>query len=139
MKIEILELGKMKTSGHSLLRALQDTATPALDLFVRESVQNSLDAVLPGVDAVKVSFKTGDFIPEKLNGHLEGITEQMNLRHSSSRARYLAIRDCNTTGLTGPISYRDPRVASSNHGNYLNLVYEINREQQKEGSGGSWG
>ena len=44
MKIEIAEPGRMTQSGSSLLRLIQNNKTPVLDLLVRESIQNSLDA-----------------------------------------------------------------------------------------------
>ena len=139
MNIEILKPGKMTTTGHSLLRAMQDSDTPALDLLVRESVQNSLDAACSEVDRIQVRFQTGEFVPGKLNSHLEGISEQMDLRHPSSRARFISIRDCNTTGLTGPISHSDRKLMDNDFGNYHKLVNEISREQRSEGAGGSWG
>ena len=44
MKIEIAEPGRMTQSGSSLLKLIQNNNMPALDLLVRESIQNSLDA-----------------------------------------------------------------------------------------------
>ena len=44
MKIEIAEPGRMTQSGSSLLKLIQNNKTPILDLLVRESIQNSLDA-----------------------------------------------------------------------------------------------
>ena len=44
MRIEIAEHGRMTESGSSLLRLIQNQDIPLLDLLVRESVQNSLDA-----------------------------------------------------------------------------------------------
>lgn len=44
MKIEIAEPGRMTQNGSSLLKLIQNNDMPILDLLVRESVQNSLDA-----------------------------------------------------------------------------------------------
>ncbi len=44
MKIEIAEPGRMTQSGSSLLKLIQNNNMPILDLLVRESIQNSLDA-----------------------------------------------------------------------------------------------
>ena len=44
MKIEIAEPGRMTQTGSSLLNPLQNNNMPVLDLLVRESIQNSLDA-----------------------------------------------------------------------------------------------
>ena len=56
MKIEIAEHGRMTESGRSLLRLIQNQEMPLLDLLVRESVQNSLDAVNPEKPFVNVDF-----------------------------------------------------------------------------------
>ena len=47
--------------------------------------------------------------------------------------KYIAIRDSNTTGLTGPMDYSE--VKNNDYGNLLKLVYEISKQQTKEGSG----
>lgn len=44
MYIEIAEPGRMSQSGSSLLKLIQNNYMPTLDLLVRESIQNSLDA-----------------------------------------------------------------------------------------------
>ena len=49
MKIEVAEHGRMSESGSSLLRLIQNQDMPLLDLFFRESVQNSLDAAASDV------------------------------------------------------------------------------------------
>ena len=84
MKIEILEPGKMTQSGSSLLKLIQNNKTPSLDLFVREAVQNSLDAgsaISKHAESkkyVEVRFLTGDFCPAKLNSILESESIKSN-------------------------------------------------------------
>ena len=56
MRIEIAEPGRMSQSGSSLLRLIQNNKTPVLDLLVRESVQNSLDAHKEDAKAVIESY-----------------------------------------------------------------------------------
>lgn len=58
MKYYSLPLQPMQESGAFLLRALQNEETPLLDLLVRESVQNALDAGRNGNkgSAVSVDF-----------------------------------------------------------------------------------
>ena len=80
MKIEIAEPGKMTQSGSSLLRLIQNNSTPLLDLLVRESIQNSLDAAKSSVDYVIMDFITGSFCKENLNIELDEITEALNKR-----------------------------------------------------------
>ena len=55
MKYHSLQLQPMQESGAFLLRALQNEETPLLDLLVRESIQNALDAGRNGNRALPVS------------------------------------------------------------------------------------
>ena len=61
MQIEIAKHERMSESGSSLLRLIQNTSTSTLDLLVRESLQNSLDAARSDKDYVGVNFKVGEF------------------------------------------------------------------------------
>jgi len=137
MKIEVAEHGRMSESGSSLLRLIQNQDIPLLDLFVRESVQNSLDAAISGVEYVDVDMISGTFKPAALNRHLEKIEDRLNRRYPSARHNFIAVRDFNTVGLTGPVRYKD--VKNNSFGNLLKLVYEICKPQSTEGAGGSWG
>ena len=137
MKIEVAEHGRMSESGSSLLRLIQNQDMPLLDLFVRESVQNSLDAAASDVEYVNVDMVTGTFKPAALNRHLEKIEDRLNRRYPSVSQNFIAVRDSNTVGLTGPVRYKD--VRNNSFGNLLKLVYEICKPQSTEGAGGSWG
>lgn len=137
MKIEIAEPGRMTQTGSSLLKLIQNNDMPILDLLVRESVQNSLDAGNDKDDYVTVEFKTGVFSAKKLNNELEGITGSLNKRYCKSEYEYMAISDSNTVGLTGRLHYDE--VTDNNYGNLLKLIYEISKPQDAEGAGGSWG
>lgn len=44
MDIEIAEPARMTQAGSSLLKLIQNNNMPILDLLVRETIQNSLDA-----------------------------------------------------------------------------------------------
>lgn len=137
MKIEIAEPGRMTQSGSSLLRLIQNNNMPVLDLLVRESIQNSLDASNGVSDHVKVEFITGKFETRKFNAHLEGVEEKLNNLIKDSESIFLAIKDSNTSGLTGKMHY--DQVESNDYGNLLKLVYEISKPQESIGAGGSWG
>ena len=45
MNIEIAKMERMAQTGSSLLRLIQNSHTPVLDLLIRESVQNSLEII----------------------------------------------------------------------------------------------
>lgn len=137
MKIEIAEHGRMTESGSSLLRLIQNQDIPLLDLLVRESVQNSLDATANPADPVQVDMRVGEFVIADLNRHFEKIEAGLNRRYAGKVHKYIAVRDCNTVGLTGPVRYAD--VKQNQFGNLLKLVYEISKPQSNEGAGGSWG
>ena len=139
MEIEIAEHGRMTESGSSLLRLIQNNNIPLLDLLVRESVQNSLDAAKEKAKSVKVDFVTGKFDASALNAHFDSITQKLDKKYPSAYGEYdfIQIRDSDTNGLTGPVSYND--VENNQFGNLLKLVYEICKPQQNEGAGGSWG
>lgn len=139
MKIEIAEHGRMTESGSSLLRLIQNQDMPLLDLLVRESVQNSLDAVAEDKDKVIVDITVGDFKVTELNRYFEKIENGLNRRYAAdgNRAKFISVRDLNTIGLTGPVRYSE--VKNNDFGHLLKLVYEICKPQSNEGAGGSWG
>ena len=137
MKIEIAVPGRMMQSGSSLLRSIQNNNMPILDLFVRESIQNSLDAGKKGVNFVDVEFLTGMFSKKRLNEVLEGTEDGFNKRYKEDKYCYIAIRDSNTEGLTGPLDFET--IQNNEYGNINKLIYSIGKPQQQEGAGGSWG
>ena len=137
MKIEIAEPGRMTQSGSSLLKLIQNHKTPVLDLLVRESIQNSLDAHKPGAKFVTVEYLTGKFSSRELGKELEGISPALEKRFPADTCQYLAVCDSDTVGLTGEMDVQN--VRNNNYGNLLKLVYEICKPQEAEGAGGSWG
>lgn len=137
MRIEIAEHGRMTESGSSLLRLIQNQDIPLLDLLVRESVQNSLDAASNDTTKVNVDIQVGEFRAKDLNKHFEKIEDGLNRRYIKTTPKFIAIRDSGTSGLTGPVRYED--VKNNLFGNLLKLVYEICKPQSNEGAGGSWG
>lgn len=141
MKYHSLQLQPMQESGAFLLRALQNEETPLLDLLVRESVQNALDAGRNCHQALPVSV---DFhIREhSLDAIASTFSEGLNLEMLGKRypraPKLLEIRDSGTEGLTGPMSF-DSVNANGQHGNFLKLVFEIGRTRADDSAGGSWG
>ena len=136
MKIEIAEPGRMTQTGSSLLKLIQNNNMPVLDLLVRESIQNSLDAKKVSSKYVEVEYLTGTFKGAELNQELEGVTEALNKKYADT-GEFIAVKDSNTVGLTGEMNYK--KVVNNDYGNLLKLVYEICKPQDAEGAGGSWG
>ena len=83
MIIEIAEHERMSESGSSLLRLIQNQDIPLLDLFIREGIQNALDAAKDGVQYVNVNLITGKFYSNQLNNKLSGIEGNLNVRYPS--------------------------------------------------------
>lgn len=137
MRIEVAEPGRMTQSGSSLLKLIQNNDMPILDLLVRESIQNSLDAYRNDSKFVKIEFLTGEFNSKQLNSNLEGVGEALDKKFKSDKSRFIAIKDSNTKGLTGKMHYDE--VENNDYGNLLKLVYEISKAQESPGAGGSWG
>ena len=137
MKIEIAEPGRMTQTGSSLLRLIQNNNMPVLDLLVRESIQNSLDARMSGSKYVEVDYLTGYFDNDRLSEEFEGITGALRKRFPEKQYSFIAARDSNTVGLTGELDYK--KVKNNDYGNLLKLIYEICKPQETEGAGGSWG
>ena len=138
MKIEQAGFSKMSQTGSSLLRSLQNNNLPVLDLLIRESIQNSLDAALQTdlYDSVVVDIGTNNIDVPLLAKHFEGIKGTLIQRFKDLNPKSLYISDKNTTGLTGNIDYRSGLQEA---GNIYKLIYGISHPQTKEGAGGSWG
>jgi hypothetical protein len=137
MDIEIARPERMSQSGSSLLRLIQNDELPTLDLLVRESIQNSSDAVLEDRDYLDITFNIRKFQTERMSRHFTGIDKQLIQRYGNGENQSLVIRDKNTTGLEGPLHIEE--VEGTKYGNLLTLIYEISKPQEKEGAGGSWG
>lgn len=138
LSADIAKVDRMAQSGSSLLRLIQNDELPILDLLVRESLQNSLDAGKKNTSHVNVDLAINKFKKENVLNYFEGLTDTIGNFFLESEQKSLIIRDANTEGLTGPLSYEDME-SREEQGNLLNLVYEIGRPQEKEGAGGSWG
>ena len=136
MQIEIAQHERMSESGSSLLRLIQNNDTCRLDLLVRESIQNCLDAGDKVHDSVKVEFSTGHFETKQIGVYFDKITQSLNSKYPGKQ-EYIAIKDTNTVGLTGPLRYSD--IKDGRFGNLLKLIYEISKPQDQSGAGGSWG
>ena len=140
MRIQQLDpTANMGQVGSSVLRAIQNNSDPLIDLFIRESIQNSLDAgdkEIP-IPYVSIDFIVNEFNAYKLNLSLENITERLNNRFPNEFYKFIAVKDTNTTGLTGPLKRTE--VYNNKYGNLQKLVYHVGKPQEIPGAGGSWG
>lgn len=138
MRADILDRGRMTVTGSAFQDIMKLNSIPALDLFVRESVQNSLDAAADhsGLNYVEVSYLTGRFRSGDLSSELEFLDAELKDRENEEWD-YIAVQDFCTEGLTG--EYDPTKIQKNNYGNMYKLVYDILKPQDKSGAGGSWG
>ena len=137
MKIEIARQDdRMAPSGSAILRSLQNESLPIIDLVIRESFQNSLDARLPNKDYVKLDINMNTIETNQVSSFFKGIT--INLEEKFPKdSMVLSISDSNTTGLEG--EFRTTDIDKLNQSNIYKLIYGINMNQQEGDAGGSWG
>lgn len=137
MKIQIGRPdSRMSSSGHGILRSLQNQTLSVVDLIVRESFQNSLDAALDDVDVVNVSIKTSEVKTKTVSPYFNGLTQSLNSK-LPSKTTVLSIADSNTSGLTGEVKTNDP--VKLDQSNIHKLIYGFLMNQESEDAGGSWG
>ena len=120
--------------GSSMLALMQNESYPVLDLLVRESIQNSLDAAASKNDVI-VDIKIGKFRNFEFASFFEGIEDNLK-KIGDIEQEYIAIKDVNTIGLIGN---KDGQYDDEANQNLGKLVYQIMENQTKEGAGGSWG
>ena len=133
MDLEILKDERMAQTGETLHGLMRGVLHP-LDLLVRESIQNSLDAarIKEKNEVVTVEFNIGEFNHDALCTAVGGEMED-SLKYCGNRwsSKFITIRDSGTLGLTGK--------ASDKSSNLCKLVYEVFQKQQGRGAGGSCG
>lgn len=137
MIAKIHERSNMSFTGSKVLKSIMDTTTPGMDILVRESIQNSMDAVLDNASYGRVSFNYGVFSSEDLSCKLDLIDQKLNTFYPNKTYEFLAISDTNTCGLLGE-PYFDPDDETTPH-NLYNLVYDFMNGKDDENAGGSWG
>jgi len=136
LQANILSQGYYQPSGSSVTQMLQNKDMPILDLFIREVLQNSLDASFNGND-VKVDIVTGSFSNYALSNKFEVIDEALKIKYGDENHRFLAVRDYYTKGLTGDKNGKPVEMDETQ--NLAKLVFHIMKPQPQEGKGGSTG
>lgn len=136
LKIATDDPQSMSQDGSSILRSLQNKSLPMVDLIVRESIQNSLDATNDGEQYTQVDFQVKKFNTHVLAKEFRGIEEKLNSDYSDNNY-FLSIADKNTSGLTGSIDGRTSKDLGNS--NFYKLVFGIGKNQENDGAGGSWG
>lgn len=136
-KISNIEKGEMILTGSKILKTMMDNTTPPIDLFVREVIQNSADAILPKKEFGIINFNTGKFNRDALCETLSEISEPIKKICNDYEYDFISISDKNTCGLLGGY----PKNEDGTPNNLYNLVYDfMNDKEDSVGvAGGSYG
>lgn len=126
----------MYQDGNSILRSLQNNSLPKIDLIIRESLQNSLDAQLRSEKETVVDININKFESENLANYFEGIDKTLLNKYPGEQI-LLAISDKKTKGLTGDFKTND--IEKLENSNFHKLIFGLGKNQEEEGAGGSWG
>ena len=138
MEIYVNPISKMGQTGSTLLKLIQNTTLPVVDLIVREGLQNSLDAARADTKSVRANFIIGSCQRSKVDKIFTGITGALREAILGENMDFLALQDFGTTGLTGPLK-EEEYTDGSDRGNLRKLIYEICQAQTGADKGGSWG
>jgi hypothetical protein len=114
---------------------LNGSLTP-VDLLVRETIQNSLDAALPSRDVVRVDFRVHK-LDSNVNAALIRDFGVPNLTGAGGATLMLEIRDTGTKGLTGQCGVpAEGKLGSEDH---LARFLTFSKTHASAGAGGSHG
>lgn len=133
IKLTALEKTNYSYTGSKILRSIMDNHTPNLDLFVRESIQNSLDEVLEDKEFVNIAFYKGNFSYSSFLKKIDfGGYNTWDI--SNDVCSFITISDSNTGGLLG--THKEEKNKSNN---LYNLVYDFMNNSKSSSQGGSFG
>lgn len=142
---------QMSVKANMVLKVLKTGSSLSLiDILVRESVQNSLDAGRNDFEGFTefyfdtVEYNDSDdlinalsFLKQEKPDH---VFQRLIDRIERSNASAIILSDKGTTGLSGPVKYDDNEWHDNNiRKNFANLVYELGQNHGAEMAGGSFG
>ncbi|MFV0541937.1 MAG: hypothetical protein ACK5MZ_12015, partial [Aestuariibaculum sp.] len=130
------DVQSMSQDGGKILKSLQNKSMSPIDIVVRESLQNSLDAAIEGQETTDVHFRIDKFSSDKLAPIFEELDKSLVEKYPGFQD-FLSISDKKTYGLTGDYQSNDMKVLDNS--NFHKLVFGIGKNQSKDGAGGSWG
>lgn len=111
-----------------------DSTFPRMDILVRESIQNSFDALNEESECLEMQFNTGKFKTSELSSELEVLGPVLDSEFPGVR-NFLEICDMGTSGLSGPTESK----TISEYGPFIKLVRMCGEKQMGSGKGGSYG
>lgn len=141
LNIEILKQKKMQMSGSKILDSIQNKTMANIDLFVREAVQNSIDAFdsRQRSSEINISINYDSFDSYALCNNIEMIGEVLSKRTNIVH-KFLSFGDKNCIGLIGDLDPEEvSKLVDKKDQNLYNLVYDVMYKKNESNSGGSWG
>jgi len=140
----------MTVHAGTVLKVLGKSSLFILDILIRESVQNSLDAVSSKAkDFVRfdfdlIEFESADEVIDCINfleqSGGDPLYTRLKRRIKDNDPVLLVLSDKGTTGLSGPVRRNDPQWNNfSGRKNFENLVYQLGHNHGASGAGGSYG
>ena len=123
----------MSLTGSKILRLIQAKNIPGVDLFVRETIQNSSDAIKDDALYGSIDFVIGEFDTERVSNQFERISDKLK-NSNNVVSKYIAVIDKNTTGLLGSYIKND-----TGKRNLYNLLYNIMEGKDDSLLGGGHG
>lgn len=141
----------MSVKANTVLKVLKTgSGLSLIDILVRESVQNSLDAGRNDFEGFTefyfdiVEYNDSDDLINALSflkqEESDDVFERLITRLERSNASAIILSDRGTTGLSGPVMYNDKKwLDNSIRKNFANLVYALGQNHGADMAGGSFG
>ena len=138
---------KGRSDSNAAIQAFESDNNAISISFIRELIQNAIDARLDKDKPVRLVFKLIDIKKEKqkdLQSLFKRILPLVKLGHNSKTARDMIYKDAdlyckalvveefNTSGLTGPVDLLDNEHSDWHYSNYM---FGVNRKTKDEGGG----
>lgn len=136
MKMMCKQLDKKGFSftGSKVLNLIASKHIPGIDLFVRETIQNSCDAILDKVSFGRIDYTYRQFSSSRLINYFDIIDVNLRKNYPDVLYDFISISDSNTCGLLG-MHYNVP----GGNNNLYNLVYDVMNGNDNVSAGGSHG
>jgi hypothetical protein len=135
--LEVIRNSRMTMNANKLYRMMQNISTHNIDLFVREVIQNSVDAALPKQHPV-IHFRNGRFDVQDLARMIPDL-DWSGFESEENEKSFMVVKDTNCIGLVGDYDDSYDKSKGTRPRNLYNLVYDVMNPRENLGSGGSWG
>jgi hypothetical protein len=130
------KLGDDQVTGDAVLGALDFKGFSWIDIFIRESIQNSLDAAIDSNGGLNPRPVKIDYSVQKFNVQAVNTLLGIEFPTKGHENQALVVSDTGTLGLDGPSNQEDESLPE---GNFIRLVRSQFNAQVATNAGGGWG